>query len=112
MLTEFYRYWCLKEAFVKATGAGVGFGLQRLEFHHMNWTNISLCIDGEEARKWMFWLFKIDEMHLVCLNFSHHLQCLNFGSCTSSFGLVIGYLLTIINTIAGIHCERASRGCY
>uniref|UniRef100_A0A0E0BNK2 holo-[acyl-carrier-protein] synthase n=1 Tax=Oryza glumipatula TaxID=40148 RepID=A0A0E0BNK2_9ORYZ len=71
MLTEFYRYWCLKEAFVKATGAGVGFGLQRLEFHHMNWTNISLCIDGEEARKWMFWLFKIDEMHLASIAKGH-----------------------------------------
>uniref|UniRef100_A0A0D9XNT8 Uncharacterized protein n=1 Tax=Leersia perrieri TaxID=77586 RepID=A0A0D9XNT8_9ORYZ len=67
MLTEFYRYWCLKEAFVKAIGAGVGFGLRRLEFHHKNWTNISLCIDGEEARKWRFWLCKIDEMHLASI---------------------------------------------
>uniref|UniRef100_A0A0E0BF05 holo-[acyl-carrier-protein] synthase n=1 Tax=Oryza glumipatula TaxID=40148 RepID=A0A0E0BF05_9ORYZ len=71
MLTEFYRYWCLKEAFVKATGAGVGFGLQRLEFHHMNWTNISLRIDGEEDRKWRFWLFKIDEMHLASIAKGH-----------------------------------------
>uniref|UniRef100_G2XME7 holo-[acyl-carrier-protein] synthase n=1 Tax=Oryza brachyantha TaxID=4533 RepID=G2XME7_ORYBR len=62
MLAEFYRYWCLKEAFVKATGVGVGFGLQRLEFHHTNWTDIFLSIDGEEVRKWRFWLFKIDEM--------------------------------------------------
>ncbi|XP_052136140.1 uncharacterized protein LOC127754606 isoform X2 [Oryza glaberrima] len=71
MLTEFYRYWCLKEAFVKATGTGVGFGLQRLEFHHMNWTNISLRIDGEEDRKWRFWLFKIDEMHLASIAKGH-----------------------------------------
>uniref|UniRef100_A0A0D9XWM6 holo-[acyl-carrier-protein] synthase n=1 Tax=Leersia perrieri TaxID=77586 RepID=A0A0D9XWM6_9ORYZ len=71
MLTEFYRYWCLKEAFVKAIGAGVGFGLQRLEFHHKNWTNISLCIDGEEAKKWRFWLCKIDEMHLASIAKGH-----------------------------------------
>uniref|UniRef100_G2XLD6 holo-[acyl-carrier-protein] synthase n=1 Tax=Oryza glaberrima TaxID=4538 RepID=G2XLD6_ORYGL len=71
LLQTVMMYWCLKEAFVKATGAGVGFGLQRLEFHHMNWTNISLCIDGEEARKWMFWLFKIDEMHLASIAKGH-----------------------------------------
>uniref|UniRef100_G2XM46 holo-[acyl-carrier-protein] synthase n=1 Tax=Oryza brachyantha TaxID=4533 RepID=G2XM46_ORYBR len=71
MLTEFYMYWCLKEAFVKATGAGVGFGLQRLEFHHTNWTDISLSIDGEEARKWRFWLFKIDEMYMASIARGH-----------------------------------------
>ncbi|KAG2559889.1 L-aminoadipate-semialdehyde dehydrogenase-phosphopantetheinyl transferase-like [Panicum virgatum] len=27
VLMEFYRYWCLKEAYVKAIGAGLGFGL-------------------------------------------------------------------------------------
>ncbi|XP_052136141.1 uncharacterized protein LOC127754606 isoform X3 [Oryza glaberrima] len=43
MLTEFYRYWCLKEAFVKAT----------------------------EDRKWRFWLFKIDEMHLASIAKGH-----------------------------------------
>ncbi|CAN6348879.1 unnamed protein product [Urochloa humidicola] len=63
VLTEFYRYWCLKEAFVKAIGAGVGFGLHRLEFHHEHWTNISIHIDGQVSKKWRFWLFKLDEMH-------------------------------------------------
>lgn len=67
VLTEFYRYWCLKEAFVKATGAGVGFGLRRLEFHHENWTNISICIDGEVSKKWRFWLFKLDRMHVASI---------------------------------------------
>jgi 4'-phosphopantetheinyl transferase len=63
-----YRYWCLKEAFVKAIGAGIGFGLRRLEFHHEDWTNISICIDGEVSKKWRFWLFKLDETHLVCMD--------------------------------------------
>ncbi|XP_015698586.2 L-aminoadipate-semialdehyde dehydrogenase-phosphopantetheinyl transferase isoform X2 [Oryza brachyantha] len=71
MLAEFYRYWCLKEAFVKATGVGVGFGLQRLEFHHTNWTDIFLSIDGEEVRKWRFWLFKIDEMYMASIARGH-----------------------------------------
>ncbi|TVU27100.1 hypothetical protein EJB05_29679, partial [Eragrostis curvula] len=67
VLTEFYRYWCLKEAYVKAIGAGVGFGLHRLEFRHVDWTNISICIDGKESRRWKFWLFKLDEMHLASI---------------------------------------------
>ncbi|CAN6330423.1 unnamed protein product [Urochloa humidicola] len=71
VLTEFYRYWCLKEAFVKAIGAGVGFGLHRLEFHHEHWTNISIHIDGEVSKKWRFWLFKLDEMHLACVAKGH-----------------------------------------
>ncbi|XP_042394023.1 L-aminoadipate-semialdehyde dehydrogenase-phosphopantetheinyl transferase-like isoform X1 [Zingiber officinale] len=62
-LREFYRYWCLKEAFVKATGAGLGFGFHRLEFHHKNWTDISVYIDGIESREWKFSLYKIDERH-------------------------------------------------
>ncbi|TVU27091.1 hypothetical protein EJB05_29670, partial [Eragrostis curvula] len=69
-----YRYWCLKEAYVKAIGAGVGFGLHRLEFRHVDWTNISICIDDKESRKWKFWLFKLDEMHLVRMNSSHRVQ--------------------------------------
>jgi 4'-phosphopantetheinyl transferase len=71
VLTEFYRYWCLKEAFVKAIGAGVGFGLHRLEFHHEHWTNISIHVDGELSKKWRFWIFKLDEMHLASIAKGH-----------------------------------------
>ncbi|WVZ54606.1 hypothetical protein U9M48_005378 [Paspalum notatum var. saurae] len=67
VLAEFYRYWCLKEAFVKAIGAGVGFGLHRLEFHHEQWTSISICIDGEVSKKWRFWLFSLDQKHLASI---------------------------------------------
>ncbi|CAL9108272.1 unnamed protein product [Musa textilis] len=67
MLVEFYRYWCLKEAFVKAIGAGLGYGLHRLEFHHTNWTGISVYIDGAESKKWRFSLSKLDEKHWVSI---------------------------------------------
>jgi 4'-phosphopantetheinyl transferase len=30
-LTAFYRLWCLKESYVKATGDGIGFDLRRIE---------------------------------------------------------------------------------
>lgn len=71
ILAMFYRYWCLKEAFVKAIGAGLGFGLQRLEFHHSNWTNISVYIDGIESRDWRFWLFEIDNGHWAAVAKGH-----------------------------------------
>ncbi|XP_061537555.1 L-aminoadipate-semialdehyde dehydrogenase-phosphopantetheinyl transferase [Phycodurus eques] len=32
-LSMFYRHWALKESFIKAIGTGLGFNLQRLEFH-------------------------------------------------------------------------------
>ncbi|XP_042484614.1 L-aminoadipate-semialdehyde dehydrogenase-phosphopantetheinyl transferase-like isoform X2 [Macadamia integrifolia] len=59
ILAEFYRYWCLKEAFVKAIGAGVGYRLDQLEFHHTDWSGISVHIDGEESTEWKFFLFEL-----------------------------------------------------
>uniref|UniRef100_A0A673KXP0 L-aminoadipate-semialdehyde dehydrogenase-phosphopantetheinyl transferase n=1 Tax=Sinocyclocheilus rhinocerous TaxID=307959 RepID=A0A673KXP0_9TELE len=32
-LDMFYRHWALKESFIKAIGTGLGFDLQRVEFH-------------------------------------------------------------------------------
>ncbi|CAN9511569.1 unnamed protein product [Ophioblennius macclurei] len=32
-LAAFYRHWALKESFIKAIGTGLGFNLQRAEFH-------------------------------------------------------------------------------
>ncbi|ONK78531.1 uncharacterized protein A4U43_C02F19810 [Asparagus officinalis] len=71
IMSVFYRYWCLKEAFVKATGAGVGFGLQRLEFRHRNWNSISIYVDGVESRDWRFSLFQLDEEHWAAVARGH-----------------------------------------
>ncbi|XP_077241547.1 uncharacterized protein LOC143882046 [Tasmannia lanceolata] len=67
ILAEFYRYWCLKESYIKAIGAGLGYRLDRLEFHHTDWTNISVHIDGEESRDWRFWIFELGRRHWVCV---------------------------------------------
>ncbi|XP_050384841.1 uncharacterized protein LOC126801511 isoform X2 [Argentina anserina] len=56
MLVEFYRYWCLKEAFVKAIGSGLADDLDKVEFHHSCWENISVHIRGKAASDWRFWL--------------------------------------------------------
>ncbi|XP_031373673.1 L-aminoadipate-semialdehyde dehydrogenase-phosphopantetheinyl transferase-like isoform X2 [Punica granatum] len=62
-LVEFYRYWSLKEAFVKAIGSGVAFGLDRLEFHHTSWTNIHVKINGKILEDWKFWLHELGGRH-------------------------------------------------
>ncbi|KAJ4969820.1 hypothetical protein NE237_002919 [Protea cynaroides] len=53
----------LQEAFVKAIGAGVGFRLDRLEFHHTDWSGISVHIDGEESTEWKFCLSELGGKH-------------------------------------------------
>ncbi|KAK8548334.1 hypothetical protein V6N13_054861 [Hibiscus sabdariffa] len=71
VLTEFYRYWCLKEAYVKAIGSGLGYGLQNVEFHHINWTNISVKVDGVTNPRWRFWLFDLGKGHSVSIARGH-----------------------------------------
>ncbi|EPS68574.1 hypothetical protein M569_06195, partial [Genlisea aurea] len=60
MLKTFYRYWSLKEAFVKATGTGVGYKLDSVEFHHTCWDNISVRVADKELSDWKFWCLELD----------------------------------------------------
>ncbi|XP_031282768.1 L-aminoadipate-semialdehyde dehydrogenase-phosphopantetheinyl transferase-like [Pistacia vera] len=71
ILIEFYRYWCLKEAYVKAIGSGVAYRLDKVEFHHTDWTNISVKIDGEAMTEWRFWLFELGRRHWVSIAKGH-----------------------------------------
>lgn len=59
------RYWCLKEAFVKALGTGVGYKLDHVEFHHKEWTNIYVKVDGDVLNDWTFWLSELQGRHRV-----------------------------------------------
>ncbi|XP_056682719.1 uncharacterized protein [Spinacia oleracea] len=59
ILQELYRYWSLKESFVKAIGSGLRYKLDALEFNHVSWTNISVKLLGEELRQWKFWHFEL-----------------------------------------------------
>ncbi|KAL8533295.1 hypothetical protein ACS0TY_009621 [Phlomoides rotata] len=67
MLRIFYRYWCLKEAFVKAIGAGIGYKLDDVEFHHSNWDDIIVKVAGQELKDWKFWLFETGHRHSVSI---------------------------------------------
>ncbi|KAF5175512.1 L-aminoadipate-semialdehyde dehydrogenase-phosphopantetheinyl transferase [Thalictrum thalictroides] len=71
ILAQFCRYWCLKEAFVKAIGAGVGYTLNRLEFKHSNWSNIFVCIDGEKSKDWEFSLSELGRSHWISIARGH-----------------------------------------
>jgi len=61
-LKTFYRLWCLKESVVKALGTGIGFEVQRLNFHfgqpELNpdaiCTGTTVHIDGKPAPEWIF----------------------------------------------------------
>lgn len=59
------RYWCLKEAFTKATGVGIGNGLDNIEFHHVGWNDIFLNVDGKRLEDWRFWLLELGNSHSV-----------------------------------------------
>ncbi|XP_051116423.1 uncharacterized protein LOC127241424 [Andrographis paniculata] len=71
MLKVFYRYWCLKEAFVKAMGSGLGYKLDDVEFHHTNWENISVKVSGEVLNDWKFWLLQLGQNHSVAIARGH-----------------------------------------
>ncbi|KMS95447.1 hypothetical protein BVRB_008120 [Beta vulgaris subsp. vulgaris] len=67
MLERLYRYWSLKEAFVKAIGSGLSYRLDALEFNHVNWTNIYVKLHDEELRHWKFWHLELKKRHYVSI---------------------------------------------
>ncbi|XP_006832865.2 L-aminoadipate-semialdehyde dehydrogenase-phosphopantetheinyl transferase [Amborella trichopoda] len=67
MMAEFYRYWCLKEAYIKAIGIGLGYDLSRLEFYRTDSGKIRVRVDGEDSEEWRFWLCELDIRHFVCV---------------------------------------------
>lgn len=74
-LSMFYRHWALKESFIKAIGTGLGFNLQRVEFHLspepmtvgqvQNRTKMHL--DEEEEEGWVFEESLLDQDHHVAV---------------------------------------------
>ncbi|CAH9108593.1 unnamed protein product [Cuscuta epithymum] len=71
MLGELYRYWSLKEAFVKAIGNGVGHRLDDVEFQHTCWENILVRVNGRVLKDWRFWLFDLGKNHLAAIARGH-----------------------------------------
>ncbi|CAG8504223.1 2538_t:CDS:2 [Diversispora eburnea] len=80
----FYRYWCLKESYVKAIGIGLALDLKSIEFHlsddennNLEFGNIkilntktSLYINNKLSPQWKFEESYLDELHLVGISYS------------------------------------------
>ncbi|RHZ62388.1 hypothetical protein Glove_340g77 [Diversispora epigaea] len=80
----FYRYWCLKESYVKAIGVGLALNLKSIEFHLSNDENnnlefgnieilntkTSLYINNKLSPQWKFEESYLDELHLVGISYS------------------------------------------
>ena len=79
-VATFMRLWCLKESYIKAVGIGLGFDLQRAEFHldddtifrDMNDTATveeytSLFIDKRNVAEWAFEEVCLDAEHMAAV---------------------------------------------
>nr|XP_020475638.1 L-aminoadipate-semialdehyde dehydrogenase-phosphopantetheinyl transferase [Monopterus albus] len=74
-LAAFYRHWALKESFIKAIGTGLGFNLQRVEFHlsskPLNQEQVlrhtKMHLDEEEEEDWLFEESLLDADHHVAV---------------------------------------------
>ncbi|XP_068441346.1 L-aminoadipate-semialdehyde dehydrogenase-phosphopantetheinyl transferase isoform X2 [Clinocottus analis] len=74
-LAAFYRHWALKESFIKAIGTGLGFNLQRVEFHlspepltpKYALRQTKMHLDEEEDDDWVFEESLLDTDHHVAV---------------------------------------------
>ncbi|KAM8904888.1 L-aminoadipate-semialdehyde dehydrogenase-phosphopantetheinyl transferase isoform 2-T3 [Spinachia spinachia] len=74
-LAAFYRHWALKESFIKAIGTGLGFNLQRVEFHlspeplsqKCALRQTKMLLDEEEEDNWVFEESLLDADHHVAV---------------------------------------------
>ena len=74
-LCRFYRFWCLKESYVKALGIGIGFDLQRVSFNTPTLTltpgvvvtDTEVYVDEEKQNDWILEETKLDEEHFVAV---------------------------------------------
>ncbi|XP_071087387.1 L-aminoadipate-semialdehyde dehydrogenase-phosphopantetheinyl transferase-like [Haliotis cracherodii] len=74
-MAMFYRFWCLKESYVKAIGTGIGFEVSRLDFHvsteklSMNRMvrDTSVYLDGKKQTDWLFEETMLDADHCVAI---------------------------------------------
>jgi 4'-phosphopantetheinyl transferase len=73
MQLEFYRFWSLKESYIKAVGVGLGMDLQTLEFtsspivkkEEMTRDAARLAVNDIAQKNWTFEQAYLDEEHCV-----------------------------------------------
>ncbi|RIB15987.1 putative 4'-phosphopantetheinyl transferase SFP [Gigaspora rosea] len=67
-LHQFYRYWCLKESYVKAVGIGLALDLKTIEFHLPE--NDERMNISENVKQWNFEELYLDNLHCVAVSYS------------------------------------------
>ncbi len=75
--TQFYAYWCAKEAFLKATGRGLALGMEHC------------VVDIEQPC-----FISLPESHQIC---DWQIQCVNVGNDYRAFVVENGDSVSIIN---------------
>ncbi|GAB4820177.1 hypothetical protein N2152v2_007223 [Parachlorella kessleri] len=64
MQAQFRRLWSLKEAYVKATGEGLGFDLGKAEFK-LSGCTATVKVDGKAQPRWAFFVQELGRGHYV-----------------------------------------------
>jgi len=68
-LERFYKFWSLKESYVKAIGKGLVLDLQTIEFSlnkndiGKNVETASLTRDNKKLNNWYFYIYHLDDIH-------------------------------------------------
>eukprot|EP00889_Picochlorum_renovo_P003007 jgi/Picre1/30037/NNA_005409.t1 len=100
MERRFTQFWSLKEAFVKATGMGLGYDLGKIEFDICDDTNTAtVWIEGKgPSREWSFHLHELAHGHWVSVARDPQ------GSCGCQ-GWVQSYISTTHSQLGGATTE-------
>jgi len=67
---RFFKYWTLKEAYIKARGMGLSLPLGKFAFHIPRNAPITISFDSQISdvpSQWQFWLFKASLQHQVAV---------------------------------------------
>ncbi len=67
---RFFRYWTLKEAYIKARGMGLSIPLERFAFDLRHSQRIDLAMQPalqDAPRNWAFWQFYVASQHIVAV---------------------------------------------
>lgn len=63
---RFFRYWTLRESYVKALGVGLADAHTGISFTIGD--DDAIAIDGTESQRWRFWHMRPSAVHTVCVS--------------------------------------------
>lgn len=66
----FFKYWTLKESYIKARGMGLAIALDQFAFEFEDEARIRLAVHprlGDQPQRWTFWQLQPTQNHLVAI---------------------------------------------